>query len=128
VMLAGDAGGFVNGFTAEGIYYAMVSGELAGRSAIDGRPSHFERAWKREIGAELRDSVIVQRFLFRNAARIDAMVRGARVHSRQALTLVDYAMGRIDYKTARARFLARFPLSAFSIILDFLLSWTAWDN
>ena len=26
VLLAGDAGGFVNGFTAEGIYYAMVSG------------------------------------------------------------------------------------------------------
>ena len=26
VMLAGDAGGFVNGITAEGIYYAMVSG------------------------------------------------------------------------------------------------------
>ncbi len=32
VLLAGDAGGFVNGFTAEGIYYAMVSGELAARS------------------------------------------------------------------------------------------------
>src|SRR4029077_2193908 len=29
VLLAGDAGGFVNGFTAEGIFYAMVSGELA---------------------------------------------------------------------------------------------------
>ena len=28
VMLIGDAGGFVNGFSAEGIYYAMVSGEL----------------------------------------------------------------------------------------------------
>ena len=24
VLLAGDAGGFVNGFTAEGLYYAMV--------------------------------------------------------------------------------------------------------
>ncbi len=34
VLLAGDAGGFVNGFTAEGIYYAMVSGELAAKSVI----------------------------------------------------------------------------------------------
>ena len=33
--LAGDAGGFVNGFTAEGIYYAMVSGELAARALLD---------------------------------------------------------------------------------------------
>ena len=30
VLFAGDAGGFVHAVTAEGIYYAMVSGELAG--------------------------------------------------------------------------------------------------
>ena len=35
VLLAGDAGGFVNGFTAEGIYYAMVSGEHAARSVVE---------------------------------------------------------------------------------------------
>src|SRR5262249_25036835 len=34
VLLAGDAGGFVNGFTAEGIYYAMVSGDLAAWTII----------------------------------------------------------------------------------------------
>jgi len=34
VLLAGDAGGFVNGFTAEGIYYAMVSGDLAAKTVI----------------------------------------------------------------------------------------------
>ncbi|HEV2689438.1 MAG TPA: geranylgeranyl reductase family protein, partial [Bryobacteraceae bacterium] len=34
VLLCGDAGGFVNAFTAEGIYYAMVSGELAAQAAI----------------------------------------------------------------------------------------------
>ena len=32
VLFAGDGGGFVNAFTAEGIYYAMVSGELAARA------------------------------------------------------------------------------------------------
>jgi flavin-dependent dehydrogenase len=36
VLLAGDAGGFVNGFTAEGIYYAMVSGDLAACEVIAG--------------------------------------------------------------------------------------------
>ncbi len=35
VLLAGDAGGFVNALTAEGIYYAMVSGELAARTVLD---------------------------------------------------------------------------------------------
>ncbi len=32
ILFAGDAGGFVNAITAEGIYYAMASGELAGRA------------------------------------------------------------------------------------------------
>ena len=35
VLLAGDAGGFVNGFTAEGIYYAMVSGDLAAKTVLE---------------------------------------------------------------------------------------------
>ena len=34
ILLVGDAAGFVNGFTAEGIYYAMISGEHAGNTAL----------------------------------------------------------------------------------------------
>ncbi len=37
VLLAGDAGGFVNGFSAEGIYYAMVTGDLAAEAILDAR-------------------------------------------------------------------------------------------
>src|SRR4029079_1176075 len=74
VLLAGDAGGFVNGFSAEGIYYAMVSGDLAAAAVLAARPGHaldlararraYLRAWRAEIGAELRDSVLVQKYLF----------------------------------------------------------------
>ena len=35
MLVAGDAGGFVNAYTGEGIYYAMVSGELAARAILD---------------------------------------------------------------------------------------------
>src|SRR5207237_4165388 len=58
VLLAGDAGGFVNGFTAEGIYYAMVSGDLAARAIVTtgGDPAKVAGAYRRaceyEIGAE----------------------------------------------------------------------------
>src|SRR5260221_13493615 len=69
VLLAGDAGGFVNGFTAEGIYYAMVSGDLAAGAIIGGAAaadlprlaSRYRRACNREIGEKLRDSVLLQR-------------------------------------------------------------------
>src|SRR4029077_13158849 len=79
VLLAGDAGGFVNAFTAEGIYYAMVSGELAARAIIDARrigagqaelAARYASACDEEIGAELRDSVLIQQYLFRDHARI----------------------------------------------------------
>src|SRR5204863_9551515 len=77
VLLAGDAGGFVNAFTAEGIYYAMVSGDLAARAIIetprapagDRLARQYRRACHAEIGQELRDSVLVQRYLFGSRPR-----------------------------------------------------------
>jgi flavin-dependent dehydrogenase len=119
VLLAGDAGGFVNGFTAEGIYYAMVSGELAGEAVAaslrpGGAPAAgmYERAWRREIGPELRDSVIVQRFLFGDPRRIDDMIAGARRWPALADRIVGYGMGDVPYAAARRSLLARFPLLA----------------
>src|SRR5206468_5040065 len=58
ILLAGDAGGFVNAFTAEGIYYAMVSGDLAARTVIAGGmdpslrdlASPYRRACNHEVG------------------------------------------------------------------------------
>ena len=76
VLLAGDAGGFVNAFTAEGIYYAMVSGELAAKSYSERQrapcppsPSATGGRATREIGAELQDSVLIQRYLFGGPAQ-----------------------------------------------------------
>ena len=49
----GDAGGLVNPMTGEGIYYAVATGEIAGRTAVDvlcaGRPA--------EAGARHRAAV-----------------------------------------------------------------------
>src|SRR6266487_3708273 len=127
VLLAGDAGGFVNGFTAEGIYYGMVSGDLAGRAIAMTLPSAdrafscgkaFRHAWRREIGAELRDSVLVQRFLFRNPARIDEMVKQARIRGDLTDTVIRYALGRESYHSARRTLLWRCPGLVFRLLFD----------
>ena len=83
MLLAGDAGGFVNGFTAEGIYYAMVSGELAARAVVetwsagsDGVASRYARACDAEIGRELRESVLIQRTLFADRCAIARVIGG----------------------------------------------------
>jgi geranylgeranyl reductase family protein len=125
VLLAGDAGGFVNGFSAEGIYYAMVSGDLAAEAILSAgrlRPGYgaqglepararrdYVRAWRREIGAELRDSVLIQKYLFHHPARMDGVVRAARTRPVFSETLVDYASGRLSYRAARRRLFWHFP-------------------
>ena len=62
-LALGDAAGFVKPTTGGGIYYAMVSGELAARAALDAMGegdlsarslSRYQKAWKREFGDELR--------------------------------------------------------------------------
>ena len=119
VLLAGDAGGFVNGFSAEGIYYAMVTGELAADAILSSRrktvvdPARarraYVRAWKRELGAELRDSVLVQRYLFPSTARMDHLVSGANTRPEFSSILVDFASGRFPYRVARRKLLWLFP-------------------
>jgi geranylgeranyl reductase family protein len=119
VLLTGDAGGFVNGFTAEGIYYAMISGELAAQAIIATWPSttadlarRYRRAVDREMGAELRDSVYIQRYLFGDSRRIKAAI--AEAPQQQTITglVLDLAIGRRSYGEVRRRILLRAPLLA----------------
>jgi len=121
VLLAGDAGGFVNGFTAEGIYYAMVSGDLAAKTIVDSASpaslaTRYTRACDYEIGAELRDSIVIQRYLFADRRRIARIVRGANRERATTRLILDFAMGRRSYKDVRRRILVRAPLLAGRLI------------
>jgi geranylgeranyl reductase family protein len=110
VYLAGDAGGFVNGFSAEGIFFAMVTGDLAGTAILRGpSPRLYERLWRREIGAEMRDSRFLSQYVFADTARVGRMVRGVKAHAAVAGLLVDYATGADSYRGVRRRFVFRFP-------------------
>jgi flavin-dependent dehydrogenase len=92
VLLAGDAGGFVNGFTAEGIFYAMVTGQLAARTIVQGNGTasladRYRRACDYEIGTELRDSVLIQRYLFADRRRIARVIDAISVGTAAASAL-----------------------------------------
>jgi geranylgeranyl reductase family protein len=118
VLFAGDAGGFVNAFSAEGIYYAMVSGELAGRAiaragAAAGRL--YERSWRREMGAELADAVRVQRYLFADHERVNRAVRGGATMRNLMGMMLAYTRGDLSYASLRRRTLARFPLTVWRL-------------
>jgi geranylgeranyl reductase family protein len=125
VLVAGDAGGFVNGFTAEGIYYAMVSGDLAATAAADalgnGVAAHrsYRAMWKAEIGGELEESVALQRFFFTNPSRIDALVAGASDRSGLVDAITRWAAGSDGYSDLRRLIVRRNP--AVGIVLGAML-------
>ena len=123
VLLAGDAGGFVNGFTAEGIYYAMVSGDLAARAVIgtpantiDALAGRYRRSVRREIGAELRDSVLIQRYLFADRRRIASVITGAPQQPELTRLILEFAVGRLSYAALRWRMLRRLPKVAVHLV------------
>jgi flavin-dependent dehydrogenase len=125
VLAAGDAGGFVNGFTAEGIYYAMVTGELAAqtilRTSAGDVPARLDAryaaACDAEVGTELRDSVLVQRHLFADPRRIARVIAAASSNAAVTKLVLDYAIGRAPYRQVRRRVIAAAPLAAVRLLL-----------
>ncbi len=106
ILLSGDAGGFVNALTAEGIYYAMVSGEHAARTAIAAvkagdfisRPlGRYQQSWKQEVGVELEKSVRFQKLLLSDSNRVDRVVRAAGRNPVLADLLARYATGALAH-------------------------------
>jgi geranylgeranyl reductase family protein len=124
VLFAGDAGGFVHALTAEGIYYAMVSGELAGRAiaatrrAADKAGPVYERLWRKEIGAELTDAVLIQKYLFASHARVSRVVAGAADAPALTTMILDYVCGDLPYTVLRRRMLFRCPLTMIRMMRE----------
>ncbi|HLS41015.1 MAG TPA: geranylgeranyl reductase family protein [Ornithinicoccus sp.] len=65
VLLAGDAAGLVNPLTGEGIYYAVATGALAGRTAVivpdDGAGAAYGRVVRRLLARHLRTTAALSR-------------------------------------------------------------------
>jgi len=117
VLFTGDAGGFVHPITAEGIYYAMVTGDLAARALVEigaaapaRAAARYESLWQGEIGAELWDAVRVQRYLFSSRQRIARAVTAA-AESRVARLMLDYFKGHVPYRALRRRMIWTFPMT-----------------
>jgi geranylgeranyl reductase family protein len=118
VLLAGDAGGFVNAYTGEGIYYAMVTGRHAGEVAAEvvtggerARLADYEPRWRTEIGDELADSVRIQRRLFTNPALADAIIRAAALDARLCRLFALVALGEASLRRHRTELAWRFMLA-----------------
>ncbi|HEX9918202.1 MAG TPA: NAD(P)/FAD-dependent oxidoreductase, partial [Pyrinomonadaceae bacterium] len=107
--LLGDAAGFADPVTGEGIYYALRSAELFAEAYLAGRTAAYEERWRADFGRELRRaSAMRRRFYgeFLGAPFTDRMIDFARLHPgirRTLRELVAGDQGYVNLKRALAR-------------------------
>ena len=106
--LIGDAAGFVDPLTGEGIYYAIKSAELLAK-ALTSRPADYETMWRAEFGAELRRAAeLSDRFYygsFAGAPLTERMMQFARRHRGVREVLRDLVAGDQGYVGLKSRLL-----------------------
>ena len=107
--LLGDAAGFADPVTGEGIYYALRSAELFAESYLKGMPQAYEKLWRADFGGELKRASEMRRRFYGNfwgAPFTDRMIKFARGHRgiRKVLgQLVAGDQGYVDLKKKLAR-------------------------
>jgi geranylgeranyl reductase family protein len=95
VLLAGDALSLINPFTGEGIFYAVLSGALAGAAAAESparAAARYAEALRVRLGRHLRHSSAAA-WLARRRSIVDGAVRAADRDQRVFDTLVQLGLG-----------------------------------
>ncbi|HEV7472709.1 MAG TPA: NAD(P)/FAD-dependent oxidoreductase [Pyrinomonadaceae bacterium] len=98
--LVGDAAGFADPVTGEGIYYALRSAELFAETFLEGRPEEYEKRWREDFGGELRRASQMRRRFYGNfwgAPFTERMIEFARGHSGIKKVLGDLVAGEQGY-------------------------------
>jgi flavin-dependent dehydrogenase len=81
--LLGDAAGFADPVTGEGIYYALRSAELFAEAFLDGKAEAYEQRWRADFGGELRRASQMRRRFYGNffgAPFTERMIEFAQGH------------------------------------------------
>jgi len=98
--LLGDAAGFADPVTGEGIYYALRSAQLFAEGYLAGEPLSYETRWRNDFGAELRRAAQMRRRFYGNfwgAPFTERMIEFARGHRGVKRVLGDLVAGEQGY-------------------------------
>lgn len=105
--LIGDAAGWVDPLTGEGLFYAMRSGELLGRSLAEGAPERYPARVKAAFSTELEFAArLVRRFYrgtFLGSAVTTRLVQLMRRSSVLRQLVGDLFSGTQDYSSLKRR-------------------------
>ncbi len=98
--LLGDAAGFADPVTGEGIYYALRSAELFAETYLKGNPEEYERRWRADFGGDLKRASQMRRRFYGNfwgAPFTERMIEFARGHRGIKRVLGDLVAGEQGY-------------------------------
>ncbi len=124
--LLGDAAGFADPVTGEGIYYALRSAELFAEAYLRGDMPSYETSWRKDFGAELRRAAQMRRRFYGNfwgAPFTERMIEFAKGHRGVKRVLGDLVAGEQGYVNLKKKLLksALRPLAlivfAFTLLL-----------
>ncbi len=106
--LLGDAAGFADAVTGEGIYYALRSAEIFAECFAAGKD--YETAWRADFGKELRRAAQMrERFYgsFLGTAFTERLVQFAKMHGGVRRTLRELVAGEQGYADLKQKLVKR---------------------
>lgn len=106
--LIGDAAGFCDTLTGEGILYAVWSADLFADAFVKGRPEQYERSWRKAFGLHLLTGALVSKRLF-TAKNIDRFFAALTVCPAFRRVFLDFVWNQPPYSTLLAKFIAAIP-------------------
>lgn len=111
--LLGDAAGFADAITGEGIHYALRSSELLAESVFAGDPLRYERLWRSDFGLDLVQAARWRDRFFAGTLLCQAFTRRAiqatRLSSTIRLLADQLIAGRTTYAGFRRKVFLRCP-------------------
>jgi hypothetical protein len=123
--LLGDAAGFADPVTGEGIYYALRSAELYAEAYLRKDPSSYETAWRQDFGAELRRAAQMRRRFyghFWGAPFTERMIEFAKGHRGVKRVLGDLVAGEQGYTDLKKKLVKSALRPLLFIVMALLLA------
>lgn len=111
--MVGDAAGFVDPITGEGLYYAMRSGELLGQAMVADRPELYREFLRRdflpelELGAQMAPRLYTGRWMGETVIERMLQFIGSSASFRSLMS--DLFAGTQGYRTLRRRLYRTLP-------------------
>jgi flavin-dependent dehydrogenase len=103
--LLGDAAGFADPVTGEGIYYALRSAELFAEAYLRSDVASYEESWRADFGGELRRAAEMRRKFygdFLGAPFTERMIQFAGAHRGIRRTLGELIAGEQGYMNLKS--------------------------